>query len=52
MLQLKFCFLILFTGPYQLVDLKDSEEKLIVMLDAFENHDDVQDVTSNANLSE
>ena len=28
------------------------QEKLIVMLDAFENHDDVQDVTSNANLSE
>ena len=39
--------------PLSTVDLKkDSEEKLIVMLEAFENHDDVQDVTSNANLSE
>tara|TARA_B100001287_G_scaffold194290_1_gene164334 strand:- start:151 stop:879 length:729 start_codon:yes stop_codon:yes gene_type:complete len=39
--------------PILTVDLKkDSEEKLIAMLDAFENHDDVQDVTSNANLSE
>ena len=38
--------------PLLTVDLKtDSEEKLLVMLDAFENHDDVQDVTSNANLS-
>ena len=39
--------------PLSTVDLKkDSQEKLIVMLDAFENHDDVQDVTSTANLSE
>ena len=39
--------------PLSTVKLKkDSEEKLISMLDAFENHDDVQDVTSNANLSE
>ena len=39
--------------PLSTVELKkDSEEKLIAMLDAFENHDDVQDVTSNANLSE
>ena len=39
--------------PLSTIDLKkDSEEKLIAMLDAFENHDDVQDVTSNANLSE
>ena len=52
MLLLKFCFLISFK-PLSTVDLKkDSEEKLIAMLDAFENHDDVQDVTSNANLSE